>query len=100
MKSAISHGLRTLRRGIIQSTMINNIMSYISNCREVYIGKLTDHKQELEVEYQKLLENKESNEKRLQDVENLKKKLETTESELKRVYALKEELSKYAVSRR
>ena len=98
--SIVATSIRDRLNDEIIPTMINNIMSYISNCREVYIGKLTDHKQELEVEYQKLLENKESNEKRLQDVENLKKKLETTESELKRVYALKEELSKYAVSRR
>lgn len=86
--------------GKITDKMKDNVIIYINNCRTVYSEKLKEHKEELEAEYQKLLENKESNEKRLQDVEELKKKLEATDSELKRVVALKEELSKYAVSRR
>lgn len=98
--SIVATSIRDRLNDEIIPTMINNVMSYISNCREVYIEKLTEHKKELEAEYQRLLENKESNEKRLQDVEDLKKKLEATDSELKRVVALKEELSKYAVSRR
>lgn len=81
--------------GIIP-TMINNVMNYINSCREVYIEKLTEHKEELEAEYKKLLENKESNEKRLQDVEELKKKLAAIEEELKKVVTIKEELDKYA----
>ena len=98
--SIVATSIRDRLNDEIIPTMIDNVMSYISNCREVYIEKLTEHKQELEAEYQKLLENKESNEKRLQDVEDLKKKLVAAEAELKRVVALKEELSKYAVSRR
>lgn len=98
--SIVANSIRDRLNNEIIPTMISNVISYISNCREVYIEKLTEHKEELEAEYQKLLENKESNEKRLQNVEDLKKKLETTGVELKKVVALKEELSKYAVIRR
>lgn len=98
--SIVANSIHDRLNNEIIPTMINNVMSYIANCREVYIEKLTEHKEELEAEYQKLLEDKESNEKCLQNVEDLKKKLETTEAELKKVVALKEELSKYAVSRR
>ncbi len=98
--SIVANSIRDRLNDEIIPTMINNVMSYISNCRKVYVEKLTEHKEELESEYKKLLENKESNEKRMQDVEDLKKKLEATESELKRVVSLKEELSKYAVNRR
>lgn len=98
--SIVATSIRDRLNDEIIPTMIDNIMTYILNCRKVYIEKLTEHKEELEAEYQKLLENKESNEKRLQDVEDLKKKLEATESELKKVVTLKEELSKNVVSRR
>lgn len=98
--SIVADNIRDRLNVEIIPTMIDNVKSYISNCQEVYVEKLTEHEEELEAEYQKLLENKESNEKRLQDVEDLKKKLEATETELKSVVALKEELSKYAVSRR
>lgn len=77
-------------------TMKNNVMSYISNCRSVYIEKLAEHREELEAEYKKLLENKESNEKRMQNVEELKKKLTAIDEEIKKVVTIKEELDKYA----
>lgn len=94
--SIVATSIRDRLNDDIIPTMVNNVMSYISNCRSVYIEKLTEHKEELEAEYKKLLENKESNEKRLQDVEELKKKLAAIEEELKKVVTIKEELDKYA----
>lgn len=94
--SIVANSIRDRLNDDIIPTMINNVMSYISNCRAVYIEKLTEHKAELEAEYQKLLENKESNEKRLQDVEDLKQKIAAIDEELKKVVTMKEELDKYA----
>lgn len=94
--SIVANNIRDRLNDEIIPTMINNVMSYISNCREVYIEKLTEHKEELEAEYQKLLENKESNKKRLQDVEDLKQKNAAIDEELKKVVTMKEELDKYA----
>jgi len=98
--SIVANSIRGRLNNEIIPTMINNVKSYISNCQKVYIEKLTEHKVELEAEYQNLLENKDSNEKRLQYVEELKKKLSATEVNLGKVVTLKEELSKYAVNRR
>lgn len=94
--SIVANSIRDRLNDEIIPTMVSNVMSYISNCRSVYKEKLTEHKEELEAEYQKLLENKESNEKRLQDVEELKKKLAATDEELRKVTTIKEELDKYA----
>jgi len=94
--SIVANSIRDRLNDEIIPTMVSNVMSYISNCRSVYIEKLTEHKEELEAEYKKLLENKESNEKRLQDVEELKKKLAATDEELRKVTTIKEELDKYA----
>ncbi len=80
--------------------MIDNVVNYVLKCREVYIEKLTEHKLELETEYQQLLEDKDSNEKRLQNIENLKKKLSSAEVGLDNTCVLKEELKKYAINRR
>ena len=94
--SIVANSIRErLNDGIIP-TMKNNVMSYISNCRAVYIEKLTDHKAELEAEYQKLLDNKESNEKRLHIVEDLEQKIAAVDREYKEGVTMKEELNKYA----
>lgn len=98
--SIVAKSIRDRLNDDIVPTMVNNVMSYISKCREIYVEKLTEHKTELETEYQKLLDNKESNEKRLRDVENLKNKLTIVEGQISDVITLKEELGKYAVIRR
>ena len=92
----VANSIRDRLNYDIIPTMQNNVMNYIDSCRAVYKEKLNEHKDELEAEYQKLLENKESNEKRLQDVEELKKKIASIEAEFKKVVAIKEELEKYA----
>ena len=97
--SIVANSIRSRLNDDIIPTLKNNIIDFISKCRDVYIEKLQDHKKELENESQKLLENKDDNEKHIQNLENLKSQLNTTEAEIKSVIDLKEELSKYAVSR-
>lgn len=92
--SIVANSIRDRLNDEIIPTMVTNVMAYIDNCRSVYIEKLTEHKDELIAEYQKLLENKESNDKRLQAVEELKKKLAATDEELRKVTTIKEELDK------
>lgn len=98
--SIVANNIRDRLNDEIIPTMVSNVMSYISNCREVYVEKLTEHKVELETEYQRLLDAKDNNEKMIQNVKELENKLNNTVLELNAVVALKEELKKYAVTRR
>ena len=75
--------------------MTDNVVNYVTKCRETYTEKLTEHKVELEAEYQKLLEDRDSNEKRRANVEELKDKVATVEMQLKGIIGLKEELRNY-----
>ena len=75
--------------------MTDNVVNYVTKCRETYTEKLTEHKIELEAEYQKLLEDRDSNEKRRANVEELKEKVATVEMQLKGITGLKEELRNY-----
>lgn len=80
--------------GIIDK-MKDNVINYVNNCREIYTEKLTEHKIELEAEYDKLLKARESNEKIMAQVEELKKKVAGVEIQLKGITALKEGLKNY-----
>lgn len=75
--------------------MTDNVVNYVTKCRETYTEKLTEHKVELEAEYQKLLEDRDSNEKRRANVEELKAKVVTVKMQLKDIIGLKEELRNY-----
>lgn len=75
--------------------MTDNVVNYVTKCRETYTEKLTAHKVELEAEYQKLLEDRDNNEKRRANVEELKDKVATVEMQLKGIIGLKEELRNY-----
>ena len=75
--------------------MTDNVVNYVTKCRETYTEKLTEHKIELEAEYQKLLEDRDSNEKRRENVKELKEKVATVEMQLKGITGLKEELRNY-----
>lgn len=44
--------------------MTENIVNYVLQCKDAYTQKLAEHKQELEGEYQKLLEDRDNSEKR------------------------------------
>lgn len=76
-------------------TMIDNVVTYVTNSCDTYKEKLTEHKRELETEYQKLLEDKNSNEKRRKNVEDLEKKVELVCKGLKQIDELKGELKNY-----
>lgn len=56
--------------------MIDNVVDYVTKCCQTYTTKLTEHKQELETEYNKLLADKESNERRIENVHDLERKVE------------------------
>lgn len=76
-------------------TMIDNVVTYVTNSCDTYKEKLTEHKRELEAEYQKLLEDKNSNEKRCKNVEDLEKKVELVYKGLTQITELKGELTNY-----
>ncbi len=76
-------------------TMIDNVVTYVTNSCDTYKEKLTEHKRELEAEYQKLLEDKNSNEKRRKNVEDLEKKVELVYKGLTQITELKGELTNY-----
>lgn len=75
--------------------MTDNVVNYVTKCRETYTDKLTEHKSELEEEYQKLLEDRDSNEKRRANVEELKEKVAVVDIQLKGISDLREELKNY-----
>lgn len=86
--------LKRLNDDIIPK-MTDNAVNYVTKCREVYTEKLTEHKVELEVEYQKLLEDRDNNEKRREKVDELRKKVSIFKIQLAEMSGLKEELKNY-----
>ena len=79
----------------IISTMMDNIINYVTICRDVYMDKLDNRKKSLETEYQKLLNDKDDNEKLLANIEELKNKIDSIESELIKLEKLKGDLKNY-----
>ena len=75
--------------------MTDNVVNYVTKCRDTYMEKLTEHKNELEAEYQKLLDDKNSNEKRRKNVEALEKKVEMVDKGLTQITELEGELKNY-----
>ncbi len=75
--------------------MTDNVVSYVTKCTEAYRTKLTEHKQELEAEYQKLLEDKENNDKLRETIEDMECKLAVVEAGVSEVGELKGELKNY-----
>lgn len=55
--------------------MVDNVIDYIEACRKVYTKKLTENKESMEREYNKLLRDKEDNEKRQRDIARLEQNL-------------------------
>ena len=76
-------------------TMIDNVLHYITNCRDIYKEKLTDHKNDLEDEYQKLQNDKNNNETRRKNVRDLEEKVKITDDQLTQIKEIKEELKNY-----
>lgn len=75
--------------------MTGNVVEYVTKSCEIYRDKLTEHKKELEAEYQKLLEDKNNNEKRRKNVEDLEKKVGIVDIGLVKIAGLKGELKNY-----
>lgn len=73
-------------------TMIDNVLHYITNCRDIYKEKLTDHKNDLEDEYQKLQNDKNDNEARRKNVRDLEERVKITDEQLTQIKKTKEEL--------
>lgn len=91
----VARSIQERLSGEIIPKMTDNMMNYITMCTEEYRTKLTEHKKELEYEYQKLLENKENNDTLRSKVEELENKLVNVKKLEKRIFELKGELKNY-----
>ncbi|MFT8322809.1 MAG: dynamin family protein [Bacillus sp. (in: firmicutes)] len=91
----VANSIRTRLNDDIIPKMTGNIVKYVTKCCETYRDKLTEHKQELEAEYQKLLEDRDSNEKRRANVEDLESKVAVVERGLAKITELKGDLKNY-----
>ncbi|WP_314023881.1 dynamin family protein [Gemella sanguinis] len=76
-------------------TMILNVVNYVTNCTEKYREQLTNHKKELEDEYNKLLENQKNNNGIVTDIEKYELILNKLETEISSISDLKGELRNY-----
>lgn len=75
--------------------MTDNVVNYVTKCTETYSTKLTEHKQELEEEYLKLLDDKEDNDKLRETIKDMERKLAVVEAGISEVGELKGELKNY-----
>ena len=75
--------------------MIDNVVKYVTKCTEIYRTKLTDNKNELEAEYQQLLEDKGNNIKLQETIKNIERKLNNVEEGALKVNEMKGELKNY-----
>ena len=91
----VADSIHTRLNDDIIPKMTDNVVNYVTRCREIYTEKLTEHKNELEAEYLKLLEDQDSNEKRMATVKKLKRKVATLKGPLEGITDLKKELRNY-----
>ena len=75
--------------------MIKNVVIYVQKCIEVYKEQLTLHKNELENEYQKLLDDQKNNNSIIANINDLERKIEIIKKESISVSELKTELKNY-----
>ena len=73
----------------------DNIIGYVNNCTETYKTQLTIHKDELEEEYQRLLEDQKKNNNIRENIKELERKLQVVEKGISSVISMKEELKNY-----
>lgn len=73
-------------------TMIDNVLNYITNCRDIYKEKLTDYKNDLTDEYVNLQIDKINNETIRISVSDLEEKVKITDDQLTQIKKAKEEL--------
>ena len=72
-----------------------NLVAYFNNCMKKYKDKLNEHNEKLTEEYNKLLKNKEDNDKILDEIENYKKNILAIDKNIKNVDTLKGEINNY-----
>ncbi len=75
--------------------MTDNVVNYVNKCTETYKAQLTMHKQELEDEYQKLLEDQKNNDNIRVNIEDLEGKIKSIQHGLGTLGELKGELKNY-----
>ena len=91
----VAENIRSRLEDEIVPHMMNNAIQYIAVCKNVYMTKLKERKEEVEQEYNRLLQDKDDNEKRQSDIERLERNLCMIEIEQKRMSTLKGVLSNY-----
>jgi hypothetical protein len=75
--------------------MVDNIMNYVEKCRDIYMNKLKERKESLEKEYQKLLDDKDDNEKQLKNVNELQSKYNLCVNAINELDEERKELKNY-----
>ena len=79
----------------IVDTMLTNAVAYANSTLDMYTEKLSEHRDELQSEYQKLEEDKENNEKILETVAQLEQKVDMLAQGIEHINTLKGELENY-----
>lgn len=74
------------------SEINSNSIAYVGECIDKYIEKLKKNREKLELEYDKLLEDKDNNDKKIAQIESWKKNLSIAEEKNKEIEELKGEL--------
>ena len=75
--------------------MVDNVMNYVEKCRDIYMDKLKERKESLEKEYQKLLDDKDDNEKQLKNVNELQAKYNSCITAINELDEERKELKNY-----
>ena len=74
------------------SEINSNSIAYVDECKDKYQKKLEENRKKLELEYDKLLEDKDNNDKNIAQIESWKKNLSIAEEKNKKIEELKGEL--------
>lgn len=75
--------------------MIGNAVEYVNSTLDMYTTKLREHKDELQKEYEKLEEDKESNEKIMKTISDLEQRVRLLANSIADIDKLKGELENY-----
>ena len=75
--------------------MVDNVMNYVEKCRDIYMNKLKERKESLEKEYQKLLDDKDDNDKQLKNVSELREKYSSCIDAISELDEERKELKNY-----
>ena len=95
----VAKSIRERLEADIVPKMVDNVIDYIETCRKVYTKKLTENKESMEQEYDKLLRDKEDNEKRQRDIARLEQNLHLIAEEQTNTMELKGVIANYVDAR-